>query len=161
MKVKSFLIAIVLATAIFSYTGIVNAQTVQTQTSLQQQLIQLLTKMIAQLEQEIQQILAQQHTTTSIQPSIASLYKTDFDGGTLYANLYRSDDGGNMWNKILSAYKSSIVYAVASQNPNIIYAGDTSCNTMADTSKMCADLLKSSDKVETWTRIEWRFFRTG
>ncbi len=94
-----------------------------------------------------------QHTATPTQPSITSLYKTDFDGGTLYANLYRSDDAGNTWKKILSAYKSSIVYATVSQNPNIIYAGDTSCNTMADTSKMCADIFKSSDKGETWTSI--------
>ena len=49
----------------------VSAQTAPTADALTQQLIKLLTQMIAQLEQEIQQILVQQksQTSTSIQPT--------------------------------------------------------------------------------------------
>jgi len=80
-------------------------------------------------------------------------YKTDFDGGTLYATLYRSDDGGSTWKEIFRQYKGQIVYSVDPKNPNIIYAGGTSCNTMADTSRDCVDLFKSTDKGENWTNI--------
>lgn len=66
MKIISFLIAFVLIISVFGFVGFAAAQTSQTQASLTQQLIQLLTQMIAQLEQEIQQILAMQKNSNPV-----------------------------------------------------------------------------------------------
>lgn len=86
MKIKSLLVVAIVATAILFSTGIVYAQTTSAQTALTQQLIQLLTKMIAQLEQEIQQILAQQHTTTPSPTSILQPTSAPTTGWQTYTN---------------------------------------------------------------------------
>jgi len=86
-------------------------------------------------------------------PVISVMYKTSFDDGTLHTTLFRSNNAGNTWKNVLDAYKSSIVYATDSTNPNIIYAGDTSCNGMADTSRGCAYVFRSTDGGDNWTTI--------
>lgn len=79
------------------------------------------------------------------------LYKTDFNGGTLYGSLYRSDDSGYTWKEILRQYKGNIIYATDYKNSNIIYAGDTYGNSMAES--MNIDLFRSTNKGENWVII--------
>ncbi len=79
------------------------------------------------------------------------LYKTKWDGGALLGTLNKSVDGGKTWKEILRQYKGNVVYSTESKNPNVIYAGDTAGNMMAQ--DMNIDLLKSTDAGEHWTSI--------
>ena len=79
------------------------------------------------------------------------LYKTEWDSERLYGILYKSEDGGKAWKEILRQYKGKIIYATDSKNLNIIYAGDTGGNLMAE--HMDIDLLKSTDAGEHWIDI--------
>jgi hypothetical protein len=79
------------------------------------------------------------------------LYKTEWDGERLRTYLLRSDDGGKTWKKIMEQYKGGITYATDSKNPNIIYAGDTSGNMMAE--YLDIDLLRSDDGGNSWVDI--------
>jgi peptidoglycan hydrolase-like protein with peptidoglycan-binding domain len=78
-------------------------------------------------------------------------YKTDFDGGTLYGYLYRSEDGGKTWKEILRQYKGNITYVTDPKNPKIIYAGDKSGNMMAQS--LDIDLLRSDNGGDSWVDI--------
>lgn len=84
-------------------------------------------------------------------PQATILYKTEWDDESLYDRLYKSEDSGETWKEILSQYKGEIIYAIDPKNPNIIYAGDTGGNMMAE--NMDIDLLKSTDAGEHWIDI--------
>ncbi len=79
------------------------------------------------------------------------IYKQEFNSQKLEYILLRSEDDGKTWKRIMTNYKSRIIYATGGKGNKFIYIGSYSGNKMAE--NLDIKIMKSIDAGDTWIDI--------